>query len=503
MTLSKTYAISLTGLHGLLIEVEVDISSGLPTYTLLGLPDSALHESRDRIRSAISNSGFKWPQQKVTVSLAPAWLPKSGSSFDLSIAIGILHASNQVEIRRDHSKILMLGELALDGSVKEIRGALPMIMAAHKSGFESVVIPKANYAEAALFSEINLISVENLNECARWLNRSWEQEPQREQIVTADEKLYDFSEVIGQAKAKAAIEIAAVGNHHMMMIGPPGTGKTMLAERIPTILPTLSHQQSLEVAALYSLGGKVRQGALDQPPFIAPHHSTSIPGIVGGGSQVIRPGAISLAHHGVLFIDEAPECSQGVLDSLRQPMESGEISLTRAIGVLSFPARFLLILAANPCPCGRLIGRGRNCDCSSLQIRRYRNRLTGPILDRIDIRVLVDTPTRVDLSENREGDSSEVMRNRITAARLRSRERFISHDFMLNSQIPSKLLRSKFSATKKAMALLYRAMDSDRLSARGFHKTLRVAWSIADLNQSDRPDENDVAYALELRENHE
>ena len=497
MSIATTNAIALSGINGEVVTVEVDISDGLPGYSLLGLPDAALNESRERVRAAIVNSGAQWPNRKITVSLLPAWLPKSGSGFDLPIAVTILAASG---LFGGIQETLFVGELSLEGALRKTRGVLPSLIAAYQNGIKRAVIPSANLDEAKLLPELQILAFDHLKDVVHWVITGEIAEQKEFPFGELEQERYlDFVDVAGQARARRAAEISAAGGHNFLMIGPPGVGKTMIAERLPSILPPLTKDETLEVTAIHSITNSDRAPLSTYAPFIAPHHSTTRIAMVGGGSHAIKPGVCSLAHRGVLFIDEAPECSNGVLDSLRQPLESGSITISRATGNLTFPAKFILVLAANPCPCGKFSGKGRGCTCSSLQIRRYLNKLSGPLLDRIDLRVGVENVSRLELAETN-NEPSEVIRNRVIKARERAAKRFEGESWRLNSEIPPRALRAKYQPEKVAMNFLHEQLDKERITARGLHKIMRTSWTIADLKEIERPTLIEVEESFLLRE---
>jgi magnesium chelatase family protein len=502
MALARAYAVGLVGLDGHLVEVEADLALGLPGLTVIGLPDAALAEARDRIRAAIVNSGEAWPQKRITLALSPASLPKRGSGFDLALAAAVLAANGVVPATALLGRVL-LGELGLDGQVRPVRGVLPAVVTAARAGVERAVVPLANLPEARLLPEMEARGVGSLKELVALLRgRPYdEQRPPAPSPPSAEVAAppLDLLDVAGQAAGRTAVEVAAAGGHHMFLLGPPGSGKTMLAERMPGVLPPLALDEALEVTAIHSVAGTLpaSQPLLDRPPFQDPHHTATVASVVGGGSGIAKPGAASLAHHGVLFLDEAPEFTGGVLDALRQPLESGRLAITRVGGTAVYPARFTLLLAANPCPCAK---PDDACSCPPQERRRYLARLSGPLLDRVDMHVHVPKITRAEMmAEDGRGEPTADIAARVLHARSRAAERFAGTPWRTNGQVPPVELRRHWPLPRFVTHEAEEALDNGQLTARGFGRVLRLAWTLADLQDADRPGPEHVGHALGFR----
>ena len=515
MGLARTLAVTLTGLAGHIVDVEAHATQGLPGFTLVGLPDAAVRESRERVRAALSTCGVTWGEQRLTVNLSPADLRKTGTGLDLALALAVLGARGQ--LGRSAAGLLgrtvYIGELGLDGSVHSVRGVLPSVQAAVAAGVKEIVVAREACAEAELVPGAQVTAIGHIGQLVdRYGGRlspavaaAVEQISQADDAAPArveDGEPPDLADVVGQAEARQALEVAAAGGHHLIMVGPPGTGKTMLAERLPSILPPLEQSDAVTVTSIHSLAGTFNpaHGLITRPPLRAPHHTATRAAVVGGGSGLPRPGDVSLAHRGVLFLDEAPEFSSGVLDCLRQPLESGTVTIDRVGGRASYPAAFQLVLAANPCPCGKAGGRGLECTCTSLQRRRYFSRLSGPLLDRVDIQVEVAPVSAADLARPESGESSAVVAQRVLRARRAARHRLAGTPWRLNAEVPGSYLRGPDGGLSAPLSRrLMSALERGDLSLRGVDRVLRLAWTLADLEGAEALTLTHIGTALALR----
>jgi len=497
MALAKSWSVALVGLAGHAVEIQADLGQGMPGLVITGLPDASLNEARDRMRAAVVNSGGQWPStKKIMIGLAPASLPKRGSGFDIALAAAVL-AADEVLPAAALEGVVLIGELGLDGSVRGVPGVLPALISV-RAGFRRAIVAPANLAEASLVPDLEVVAVRSLRDLVHLLRG----EPREEVVVPAPPDQAapaggDYRDVRGQPVGRLACEVAAAGGHNLLMIGPPGCGKTLLAERMPSILPPLSLEESLEVTQIHSVAGTLSSEVLVRhAPFQAPHHSSTQAALIGGGSGLARPGAVSLAHRGVLFADEAPEFANRVLDALRQPLEKGEVSISRVAGTTTYPARFALVLAANPCPCGKAESA---CSCRPERRRTYLSRISGPLLDRIDITVAMATITRADVMGDHDAESSADIAERVVRAREAAAARYAGTPFARNADVPATTLLRQWPLTHQALEPVAAAMDKGSLTARGFGRVQRLAWTFADLFGHATPTRDDVWLALSLR----
>lgn len=499
MAIGRAWSIALIGVEGKLIEIEADLGAGLPGMKLVGLPDAGLREAKDRVRSAVRNTGAPWPKHNLTLGLSPANLPKIGSAYDVAIAASVLAADGTVPATKLVGAVV-LGELALDGRIRPVRGVLPSLLAARGLGMTCAVVPEDCLLEAALVGGMDIRGAAHLGDVLAWLKDEAGLPAPPDEVPAAERPAPDLADVVGQPEARWAVEVAAAGGHHLLLVGPPGVGKTMLAHRLPGLLPPLRDDEALEVTALRSVDGSLRPGAplVRVPPLVAPHHSISAAALIGGGSGVAVPGAASKAHRGVLLLDEACEFGAQRLESLRTALEEGEVRLARAKGVVTYPARFQLVLATNPCPCAPV--REAECTCSPTARRRYLAKLSGPLLDRVDLRVRMRPITAMEVHATEPPERTSAVRERVLAARERAARRWRGHGWRTNAEAAGPVLRREFAVPAAATGLLERALERGLITARGADRCLRVAWTLADLAALDRPGADQVAAALGFRD---
>lgn len=497
---STLYSMGISGVEAFLVKIESDISKGMPTCDIVGLPDNAVKESKNRVRAAIKNCGFQFPVARITINLAPADVKKSGSLYDLPIFMSILYASNQ--ICKELNSSIFIGELSLNGDVCAVNGVLPMTLKAKKLGFKNIFVPLKNAEEASIIKGINVYAIKNISELTNHLLNDSEIKVYSPTIITKKFKneLLDFSQVKGQIEVKRALEIAAAGGHNVLMIGSPGSGKSMLAKRMLSILPEMTFEETLETTAIYSASGMLKNGTslVTQRPFRAPHYTISTAGLCGGGS-IIHPGEITFAHNGILFLDELSEFSRNTLETLRQPLEDGYITISRSQNSIIFPSSIMLIAAMNPCPCGYYGHHSIPCTCSALQIEKYMSKISGPILDRIDIHIEVPSVKFEDLNSNVINETSEKIIERVTQARNIQIERYKKYNILSNVKLPSHLIAESCPLTPSAEKIFKNAFNSLSLSARAYNKVLKLARTIADLEGNEIINTNHISEAIQYR----